>query len=113
VHYKTDLDNACWDDQCFCMMYGGGVAQFKPLVALDVTGHEMTHGVTSRTAGLVGIGRDKATRIWYRALSVYMVSTETQAMARVDTIKAAEDLYGAGSPESLAVAAAWTAVNRP
>ncbi len=93
----SDLDNAYWDDQCFCMMYGDGGAQFKPLVALDVTDHEMTHGVTSRTAGLIGIGRDKATRIWYRALSVYMVSTETLAMARVDTIKAAEGLYG-GEP---------------
>ena len=32
---------------------------------------------------------------------------------RTATINAANDLYGAGSAESMAVAAAWTAVNRP
>jgi Zn-dependent metalloprotease len=35
------------------MTYGDGDnSTFGPLVALDVTGHEMSHGVTSRTAGL-------------------------------------------------------------
>ena len=34
------------------MTYGDGGATFKPLVSLDVAGHEMSHGVTSNTAGL-------------------------------------------------------------
>jgi zinc metalloprotease ZmpA len=59
---------------------------------------------------VTGIGRDKAAAIWYRALTAYMTSTETYAKARVDTIAAADELYGAGSTESAAVAAAWTAV---
>jgi Zn-dependent metalloprotease len=53
VHYGSDYDNAFWDDSCFCMTYGDGDGtQMGPLVALDVTGHEMSHGVTAATAGL-------------------------------------------------------------
>jgi len=45
--------NASWSDNCFCMRYGDGDGvTFRPLVALDVAGHEMSHGVTSRTADL-------------------------------------------------------------
>lgn len=227
VHYGTNYANAFWDDNCFCMTYGDGNAQWNPLTSIDVAGHEMSHGVTSRTAGLIysgesgglnegtsdimgtnveffannpndpgdyligekiyktpggflrsmikpsvdgassdcwystvgnldvhyssgvanhfyyllaegttngspsptcvagntrvatgtgtlaGIGRDKAEKIWYRALTVYMTPSTNYAAARAATINAANDLYGSGSPESLAVAAAWTAVNRP
>lgn len=56
VHYGDGLDNAFWDDSCLCMTYGDGGADFKPLVSLDVAGHEMTHGVTSQTAGLLYFG---------------------------------------------------------
>lgn len=52
VHYGSSYENAFWDDSCFCMTYGDGGATLKPLVALDVAGHEMSHGVTSATAGL-------------------------------------------------------------
>ncbi|MEK8048368.1 M4 family metallopeptidase [Ideonella margarita] len=69
--------------------------------------------VATGSGSLTGIGRDKAAKIWYRALTVYMTASETYAKARTDTLKAAVDLYGAGSTEALAVAAAWTAVNRP
>ena len=62
------------------------------------------------TGSMTGIGRDKAEKIWYRALTVYMTSSTKYAGARTATINAANDLYGAGSPESLAVAAAWSAV---
>ncbi|NJC72867.1 M4 family metallopeptidase [Planosporangium thailandense] len=53
VHYGSGYNNAFWSDSCFCMTYGDGDGtQFNPFVALDVAGHEMSHGVTSRTAGL-------------------------------------------------------------
>ena len=224
VHYKNGYANAFWSDSCFCMTFGDGNASIKPLVSLDVAGHEMSHGVTSRTAGLIysgesgglneatsdifgtmvefyanngsdtpdyligeklfangtsvirnmmkpsvdgvsadcwyptvgnidvhyssgianhfyfllaegttagspsptcvagntrvatgtgtltGIGRAKAEKIWYRALTVYMTTSTNYAAARQATIKAAGDLYGAGSPEVNAVAAAWGAV---
>jgi Zn-dependent metalloprotease len=57
VHYGTSYNNAFWSDSCFCMTYGDGDGtNFVPLVSLDVAGHEMTHGVTSRTAGLIYSG---------------------------------------------------------
>ena len=51
VHYSNSYDNAFWSDSCFCMTYGDGNS-FKTLTSMDVAGHEMTHGVTSRTAKL-------------------------------------------------------------
>lgn len=224
VHYKRGYANAFWSDSCFCMTYGDGNASILPLVSIDVAGHEMSHGVTSRSAGLIysgesgglneatsdifgtmveyyannandtpdyligeelftngtsvirnmmqpsidgqsadcwypavggidvhyssgianhfyfllaegttagvpsktcavgntrvasgngtlsGIGRSKAERIWYRALTVYMTSSTNYAAARAATLSAAADLFGAGSPEVGAVAAAWSAV---
>ena len=52
VHYGNSYVNAFWDDGCFCMTYGDGSGNADPLTSLDVAGHEMTHGVTSNTAGL-------------------------------------------------------------
>ncbi|MFD3929412.1 M4 family metallopeptidase [Streptomyces sp. NPDC058614] len=52
VHYSTAYVNAFWDDDCFCMTYGDGTSSTHALTSLDVAGHEMTHGVTSNTAGL-------------------------------------------------------------
>ncbi|MBV2151931.1 M4 family metallopeptidase [Kitasatospora sp. SUK 42] len=223
VHYGSNYVNAFWSDTCFCMTYGDGASNTHPLTELDVAGHEMTHGVTSATAGLnysgesgglneatsdifgtlvefyanlpsnppnywlgeliningngtplrymdkpskdgasadywsssvgnldvhyssgvanhffyllsegsgaktingfnynsptsngstvTGIGRDKAAQIWYRALTVYFTSTTNYAGARTGTLKAAADLYGSGSAEYNAVAAAWSGVN--
>ncbi len=48
--------NASWSDSCFCMSYGDGNSSYWPLVAIDVAGHEMSHGVTSRTANLTYSG---------------------------------------------------------
>ncbi|EYT82139.1 flagellar biosynthesis anti-sigma factor FlgM [Streptomyces sp. Tu 6176] len=239
VHWGTDYGNAAWYDTCHCMIYGDGDGQTftKPLVQLDVTGHELTHGVVAATAGLEptrvdsrgnqygepgalnesladifgsatefstnpktgnylmgeqlgldqgflrrldkpsldrlegtidywtestadaevhagsgvsshafyllaegsgrktvngvtydsatydgstvqGIGRDKALRVFYQALTRYMVSTTDFHDAREATLKAAGDLYGTTSTEYAAVDKAWaavdvTAANRP
>ncbi|WP_307133582.1 M4 family metallopeptidase [Streptomyces aurantiacus] len=57
VHYGSAYNNAFWDDGCFCMTYGDGDGTtFGPLVSLDVSGHEMSHGVTSKTAALTYSG---------------------------------------------------------
>lgn len=54
VHYGSSYDNAFWSDSCFCMTFGDGDGKtFNPFNSLDVVGHEMSHGVTSRTAKLV------------------------------------------------------------
>ncbi|MGW5778284.1 M4 family metallopeptidase [Streptomyces sp. NPDC003863] len=56
VHYGNAYVNAFWDDSCFCMTYGDGTNNTKPLTSIDVAAHEMTHGVTSNTAGLIYSG---------------------------------------------------------
>jgi Zn-dependent metalloprotease len=57
VHYGSGYNNASWSDSCFCMTYGDGDGtNYGPFASLDVAGHEMTHGVTSRTAGLTYSG---------------------------------------------------------
>jgi zinc metalloprotease ZmpA len=57
VHYGTRYVNAFWSDTCFCMSYGDGDgATYLPLVAIDVAGHEMSHGVTASTAKLIYSG---------------------------------------------------------
>ncbi|MCM2424898.1 M4 family metallopeptidase [Streptomyces sp. RKAG337] len=223
THYGSSYSNAFWDDGCFCMTYGDGAGDKKPLTALDVAGHEMSHGVTAATAKLeysgesgglneatsdimgtsvefyannaknpgnyligeqldlngdgtplryqdkpsrdgtspdawsadvggldvhyssgpanhffyllsegsgaktingvtydsptsdnkpvAGIGRDNASKVWYKALSTYMTSSTDYAGARVATLKAATDLFGAGSASYNTVANAWAAVN--
>ncbi|MER6070728.1 M4 family metallopeptidase [Streptomyces sp. NPDC001817] len=234
VHWGNKVANAFWDPTCNCMLYGDGDGQMfkKPLVVLDVTGHELTHGVVDATAKLEptyvdsngnqygepgalnesladifgsnvefyannakdtpdyligeklglaqkflrrldhpsldklegtidywspdtyytevhagsgvsshayyllaegsgkktingvaydsptydhstvkGIGRAKATAIFYRALTRYMVSTTSFHDARIATLKAAKDLYGANSTEYKTVDKAWAAVN--
>jgi Zn-dependent metalloprotease len=56
VHYGNNYVNAFWQDSCFCMTYGDGSGNSKPLTSIDVAAHEMTHGITSNTAGLVYSG---------------------------------------------------------
>lgn len=54
VHYSNNLFNAYWDGSR--MLYGDGSSTTnggKPLTAIDVCGHEITHGMTSKTANLV------------------------------------------------------------
>ncbi len=52
VHYSTNFFNAFWDGTR--MTYGDGSSANggKPLTALDVCGHEITHGLTTKTANL-------------------------------------------------------------
>ena len=54
VHYGTSYANAYWDGTQ--MTYGDGAGNTHPLTELDVAGHEMSHGVTGNTAGLLGTG---------------------------------------------------------
>ncbi|MFF6881050.1 M4 family metallopeptidase [Streptomyces sp. NPDC012474] len=52
VHYGNNFNNAFWSDSCFCMTYGDGSGNTRPLTSLDVAAHEMSHGLTSATARL-------------------------------------------------------------
>lgn len=54
VHYKRSYENAFWDGRA--MYFGDGATTFYPLVSLDVTAHEVSHGFTEQNAGLVYSG---------------------------------------------------------
>lgn len=55
----ASMENAYWNGKG--MYYGNGGQVFTPLVkALDVAGHELTHGVIEATAGLRYIGQSGA-----------------------------------------------------
>ncbi|MGI8330224.1 M4 family metallopeptidase [Actinomadura scrupuli] len=58
-----------------------------------------------------GIGNDKASKIWYRVLSVYATSGIDYAAARTSSLRAAADLYGTHCTEYNTVNAAWAAVS--
>jgi Zn-dependent metalloprotease len=77
-----------------------------------------TSPVCGSAPAVVGIGRAKAEKIWYRALDVYFTSSTRYVLtsnpantARAYTLRAATDLYGTCSVEYKTVQAAWTAVN--
>ncbi|CAL2059957.1 MULTISPECIES: M4 family metallopeptidase [Streptomyces] len=96
--------------------YSSGVANHFAYLLAEGSGAKVVNGVsynspTYNGSTVTGIGHDKVGKIWYRALTVYMTSSTNYAGARTATLNAAKDLYGAGSAEYDAVAAAWSAVN--
>jgi len=54
VHYGRNYENAFWDGTA--MSFGDGATTFFPLVSLDVSAHEVSHGVTEQRSGLVYSG---------------------------------------------------------
>jgi predicted ATPase len=59
-----------------------------------VSDHGYGNSPTCNSSTVTGIGNDKAGKIWYRALASYANSNENYAQARIDSLKAAADLYG-------------------
>ncbi|MDN3649746.1 M4 family metallopeptidase [Reinekea marina] len=51
VHYGNSYENAFWDGSQ--MTFGDGATRFYPLVSLDVSAHEVSHGFTEQNSGLV------------------------------------------------------------
>jgi Zn-dependent metalloprotease len=118
--FKPSLDGAsadCWSSDVGRrdVHLASGVANhFFYLLAegaVAPAGHSLPKAqlVCNGNVALAGIGRDKAQRIWYRALTVYFTSTSDFAGARAATQQAARDLYD--DTTALAVARAWSAVN--
>ena len=75
----------------------------------------LTEGATGKndvntTFNVIGIGIDKAAKIAFRNLTVYLTSSSNFAAARTGALKAATDLYGYCSTEYKATADAWNAV---
>jgi zinc metalloprotease ZmpA len=120
--FKPSLDGASPD--CYTstlgsldVHYSSGVANhFYYLLAegaVSPAGFSLSASqlVCNGNTAITGIGRDAASKIWYRALTVYMTSSTNYAGARTATLNAASDLFGLGSTQYNAVAAAWSAVS--
>ncbi len=60
VHYDKDYDNAFWDGTQMVFGDGDGVYFDSFTSSIDVIGHELAHGLTQYTAGLVYLGQSGA-----------------------------------------------------
>ncbi len=100
AHYTSGVGN-----RFFYLLAEGATV---PLNARTLTKNDL---VCNGDTGIAGIGRDKAGKIWYRALTIYLTSNSTYPDARMASMKAAADLYGDKSPEQTMVARAWSAVS--
>ena len=60
VHYGRNYDNAFWDGSQMVFGDGDGVIFERFTKSLDVIGHELAHGVTEHTAGLLYQGQSGA-----------------------------------------------------
>ena len=103
VHYDVGYDNAFWDGAE--MTYGDGSGcgggGFTPLVSLDVTAHEIGHGVCQATCNLVYAkepgGIDEGlSDCWGATIESYANPHETDAVAKVTWWMGEE--IGCGTP---------------
>ena len=60
--------------------------------------------------GVGGANREQIEKVFYRVFTLLLPSTANFSMARIATIQAARDLYGAGGAVERAVTQAWDAV---
>ncbi|MEU5937686.1 M4 family metallopeptidase [Micromonospora sp. NPDC047548] len=122
--YNPGLDGAshtCWSTSTknVDVHYSSGPANHFFFNLAEGTGSTAygTSPVCGSAPAVTGIGRDKAEKIWFRALDVYFTSntsyvntTTPSNTSRAYSLRAATDLYGTCSTEYKAVQAAWTAV---
>jgi Zn-dependent metalloprotease len=123
LRYMFDPDRDGTSPNCWSPTLGGmdvhyssGVGNFFFYLLAEGTAARTYNGVNHTPAtcnGSVfgGVGRARAQKIWYRALTVYFTSNTDYHAARVATLQAATDLYGAGSVEVARVGYAWNAVD--
>ncbi|GIG57453.1 peptidase M4 [Longispora fulva] len=123
--YNPALDGSshgCWSTSTknVDVHYSSGVANHFYFNLAEGTGATAygTSPVCGSAPAVVGIGRAKAEKIWFKALDAYFTSNTSYVntsnpsnTARAYSLTAASDLYGNCSTEYKAVQAAWTAVN--
>ncbi len=67
--------------------------------------------LVKKPAAMSGIGADKAYRIWFKASTTKFTAITNYKDARAKMIASAQELYGAGSKEAIAVQRAYAAIN--
>lgn len=97
VHYGSNFNNAFWDGSQ--MTYGDGDGTtFIPLSQdADVVGHELTHGVTERTSGLIYSGESGALNEAWSDIFGAAVDRQDGATGN-DIWYIGEDIYTPGTP---------------
>jgi Zn-dependent metalloprotease len=105
VHFTSGPNN-----RMFYFLAKGATTTGDTSTSVNVAGNGVTNA-NFLPSGMTGIGNDKAARIWYRALTVYLTSSSDYAAARAACISAAKDLYGAGGAEEAAVWNAYHGIN--
>ena len=98
VHYSSGPNN-----RMFYFLAQGSKA--------DKDGDYYSKYLVKSPAAMTGIGTDKAFRIWFKANTTKFTSSTNYAEARAKMIEAAQELYGAGSAEAIAVQRAYAAIN--
>lgn len=77
----------------------------------DKNGDTYSKYLVRNPAAMTGVGLDKAYRIWFKANTTKFTSSTNYADARARMIESAEELFGKGSKESIAVQRAYAAIN--
>jgi Zn-dependent metalloprotease len=81
------------------------------MLAVGSGNHGYGNSPTCNNSTVAGLGNDRASKIWYRALSTYATSGIDYTEARLDSLRAAADLYGTHCTEYNTVNTAWAAVS--
>jgi Zn-dependent metalloprotease len=107
----------CWSSTVGTLdvHYSSGPLNHWYYLASEGSGAKTINGVaynspTCDGSTMTGIGHLKAEKIWYRALATYLTSTSNYSAARTAAIKAAKDLYGAGTAECTAMEKSFSAI---
>ena len=98
VHYSSGPNN-----RMFYFLSQGSKA--------DKQGDYYSKYLTREPAAMTGIGSDKAYRIWFKAATTKFTMITNYKDARAKVLAAAEELYGVGSAEAIAVQRAYAAIN--
>lgn len=95
VSYSKKYNNAFWSSSLGVMVYGDGDGKtFNPLVSVDISGHEMTHGVVQYTANLAYTGESGGLNEAYADILGSMVERYVDGnVVSSDTWKIGEDAY--------------------
>jgi Zn-dependent metalloprotease len=117
---KDGASKDCWSSTLGGLdpHYSSGPLNHWYYLASEGSGAKTINGVsynspTCDASTVTGITHQKVEKIWYRTLSTYLTSSSNYAAARTGVIKAAKDLYGAGSAECTAVDKAMGAISVP
>ena len=99
VHFGTSgrYNNAFWYNNRMSYGDGDGVT-FSPLTTIDICGHEMTHGVTERTAGLTYASESGAlNEAWSDIMGSMVELYSDGGTVSANTWKIGEDAYTPGT----------------